>query len=145
MQLVTCRYLKMMFLLIDNILEDAFFLGLGIGQRTVSLLPADEPRETVAVGSHKIVGGYFQVVDERSHSYCRMQSYEQMYMVWHAIDTIDHAIVVLAKTENVHVEIALMGLDNGRRALAGAQHNVIDEFGVCHIVLLLGDPFRVGA
>ena len=90
----------------------------------------------------KVIGCYFQVVYERGDGYCRMESYKQVYMIGHAIDTIENALVVLAESENIHIEVALVCLCYSSRTLVSTEDNVVDEFGVCHSWTANGTPFQ---
>ena len=61
-----------------------------------------------------------------------------------AIDAVKDALMVFAKAVDIHIEVALVGLGDRSRALISAEDNVVDEFSVCHAVVVIGAP-RWGA
>ena len=143
-QLIANCYLPMMLFLVGDIVDDTRLVGLGVGEGTIALFPFHKVREAVPVEGHEIIGGNLKVVDKGSHSNSRMQSHKQVYMVGHAIDAVKDALMVFAKAVDIHIEVALVGLGDRSRALIGAEDNVVDEFSVCHAVVVIGAP-RWGA
>lgn len=145
-KLVTGREYSMVFLLVDDILDDTLFVCLRVCQGTIALLPFHKSRETVTVGRHEAVGGYLEVVDKRCYSNGGVKTDKHVYMVGHTANAIEQTLVVLAEAEDVHVEVALVGLRNGSRTLMGAEDDVVDKFGVGHDAiweLWMGHPSRV--
>ena len=143
-QLIASCYLPMMLFLVGDIVDDTRLVGLGVGEGTIALFPFHKVREAVPVEGHEIIGGNLKVVDKGSHSNSRMQSHKQVYMVGHAIDAVKDALMVFAKAVDIHIEVALVGLGDRSRALISAEDNVVDEFSVCHAVVVIGAP-RWGA
>ena len=131
-QFVASREFVMVLLLVDNILYDPLFFCLRIGQGTIALFPFLETRETVAVRGHKVVGGNLEVVYKRGNGYRWVQRDKHVDMIWHTVDAIEFALVVLAEAKDVHVEVAFVCLVYGCCTLMGAQDNMIDELCVCH-------------
>ena len=131
-QFVAGREFAMVLLLVDNILYDPLFFCFRTGQGAIALFPFLKTRETLTIGCHKVVGGNLEVVYKRGDGYRGVQRYKHVNMVWHTIDAIEFALMVLAEAENVHVEIAFVCLVYGCCTLIGAQDNVIDELCVCH-------------
>ena len=143
-QLIASRYLPMMLFLVGDIVDDTRLVGLGVGEGTIALFPFHKVREAVPVEGHEIIGGNLKVVDKGSHSNSRMQSHKQVYMVGHAIDAVKDALMVFAKAVDIHIEVALVGLGDRSRALMSAEDDVVDKFGVCHVISIIGAP-RWGA
>ena len=128
----------MVLLLIDDVLDDALLFGLAVGERAVTALPRLEHGEHVAVGPHEIARGNLQVVDEGRHGDCRVQSDAHVYVVGHAIDAVEHALVVLAEAEDVHVQVALVRLVDDGAVVLRAEYDVVYQFRECHIICGVG-------
>ena len=143
-QLIASCYLPMMLFLVGDIVDDTRFVGLGVGEGTIALFPFHKVREAVPVEGHEIIGGNLKVVDKGSHSNSGMQSHKHMYMVGHAIDAVKDTLMVFAKAVDIHIEVALVGLGDRSRALMSAEDDVVDKFGVCHVISIIGAP-RWGA
>ena len=134
-QLVTDRELTVVLFLVDDILHNPLLVCLGVCQGAVTLLPFHKRREAVAVGRHEVVGGNFEVVDKRGHGDGGMQRNKQVYVVGHSVDAVEHALVVLAETKDIHIEVALMFLGDGSRTLISAEDDVVDKLSVGHNAL----------
>ena len=140
-QLIASRYLPMMLFLVGDIVDDTRLVGLGVGEGTIALFPLYKIGETAPVEGHKIIGGNLKVVDKGCHSNSGMQSHKQVYMVGHAIDAVKDTLMVFAKAVDIHIEVAL---GDRSRALMSAEDDVVDKFGVCHVISIIGAP-RWGA
>ena len=140
--LVTCREFAVVLFLVDDILDNPVFICLRIGKGTIALLPFHKLREPLAIGRYKIVGGYFKVVNKRGYGDGWVESHKHVYMVGHTIDAVKYALVVFAKTIDIHIEVALVCLGNRCCALMSTEDNVVDELGICHISLVVRAPLQ---
>ena len=49
-----------------------------------------------------------------------------MYVIGHTVDTIEDTLMIFAKTIDVHIQVSLVFLCNGCRALMGTDDNMIE-------------------
>ena len=138
---------SMVLFMVDNVLTHLFLVRIGVGQGTVAALPASETGIPVRRGLHQVIGGNLEVMHKGCYRYRGMQRDEDVYVVRHAIGTIECAVALLAKTKDISIEIALVCFGNRSRALMSAEDYVVDEFCVCHSCgvdrYMRGDPVRV--
>ena len=62
-------------------------------------------------------------------------------MVRHTTNTVEHTIVLTAKAKNVHIQVALMFLDNDRSIAVGTEDDMVNQFRIGHNVIV-GAPFQ---
>lgn len=59
----------MMFLLVDDIIDNTLFFRLSIGKCTIPTFPFNKIWKTILPRFHEIMGGYFEIMNKRSHCY----------------------------------------------------------------------------
>lgn len=130
--------------LIAYVLYDCWTFFYAIGKSGISVAPSFKHGELVSLLLHPLGCLLLHYPHEPAYGNGRMDLHTHVNMVWHGVDAIEVAFLLVADAEDVGVQITLVSFRDSALAALGAPYDVVCEVYVCHFSRCMGTALQAG-